>query len=234
MRALIGVVLALLAGTASAATIEDCNALPDGQRLDCYGRVLGVQPSLPEEVKRRTEPCADQIQRYREDEYMRAQRHEPSAPPPHCMVEMNRNREMDAARVRAAAADRERFRRITGEPEMPAPDTVLISPPQTSHAAAPRLAPIEEGAISRRIGCDNGCERSNAYERFSPYLAWAAERERRDPNCLAVETVSLSLSKSTQSEPVFFVTCRGNVIGGAFNTWHTKTELDQFRLSVQP
>lgn len=110
MRALIGVVLALLAGTASAATIEDCNALPDGQRLDCYDRVLGVQPSSPEEVKRRTEPCADQIQRYREDEYMRAQRHEPSMPPPHCMSGPNRDSQEEMAQERAAAVERERNR----------------------------------------------------------------------------------------------------------------------------
>lgn len=155
MHWLVGAVLVLVAETAAAETITNCNALPDGQRLDCYDRVLGVLPPLLDGVNR-AEPCADQIQHWREAEYARIRkRQEPPLPPPPCMVELNRNRQGEMTRARAMAEDRELMRGRSYEAEQARIESVRVcARPEMQEAVL--HGRIVLGMTARELSCSAG------------------------------------------------------------------------------
>ncbi len=90
--------------------------------------------------------------------------------------------------------------------------------------AKPHLAPIEPGAIGDRIGCDEGCTNLNKFEKWQPYLAKAAEVQRRQTKCKSVEYVSVS-QESDPDNPEFWVMCK-NDKGQSYNTFYKKAQID--------
>lgn len=86
------------------------------------------------------------------------------------------------------------------------------------------LAPIAEGAIPLRVGCDVGCDKLNQFERWQPYLARVAELHRKQPKCKMIEYVSVDLD-SSPSDPSFFVTCK-NQKDQSYNSFYTRQQVD--------
>jgi len=91
-------------------------------------------------------------------------------------------------------------------------------------AKEPYLAPIGEGAIPARIGCDEGCDRLNLFERWQPYLHKVVEVHRRQEKCRKVEYVSVS-NESSPDDPVFFVMCE-DAKGRAYNTEYKRSDVE--------
>jgi hypothetical protein len=91
------------------------------------------------------------------------------------------------------------------------------------------IAPIAAGAIPERIGCEEGCDESNKYERWHPYLRKVAEIHRRNEKCQEVEYVSVSTTDGTPDNPVFFVMC-ADKNDKQFNSFYTKSEVDSGRV----
>jgi hypothetical protein len=71
------------------------------------------------------------------------------------------------------------------------------------------IAPIMDGAIPDRIGCDIGCDFLNNFHGWQPYLVRVAEVARRDFSCKRVEYVNISEQDSLVESPRFFVLCAG-------------------------
>lgn len=88
----------------------------------------------------------------------------------------------------------------------------------------PHMAPVEPGAVPARIGCDEGCDRLNLFEKWQPYLSKVVDIHRRQDKCRKVEYVSVSHESDPQS-PIFFVSCE-NAKGDLYNTFYTKTQVD--------
>jgi hypothetical protein len=101
---------------------------------------------------------------------------------------------------------------------------VLVGCGESKKEVRPHLAPVEPGAIGSRIGCDEGCDKLNKFERWQPYLSKAVEVHRRQPKCKRVEYVSVSLD-SDPNNPVFWVMCK-NDKGQSYNTFYKKADID--------
>lgn len=91
-------------------------------------------------------------------------------------------------------------------------------------AVTQHLAPVESGAIPDRIGCAEGCDNLNRFEKWQPYMSKAVEVHRRQVKCKAVEYVSVD-QQSSPDDPTFFVMCR-NDKGQSYNTYYTKAQVD--------
>lgn len=91
-------------------------------------------------------------------------------------------------------------------------------------AGSQHLAPIEPGAVPDRIGCAEGCDNLNRFEKWQPYMSKAVEVHRRQEKCKAVEYVSVDQQSSPES-PTFWVMCR-NDKGQSYNTYYTKAQID--------
>ncbi len=85
-------------------------------------------------------------------------------------------------------------------------------------------APIEDGAIPDRIGCEVGCDKLNKFERWQPYLAKAVEVQRRQEKCKKVEYASVD-HESDPNNPTFWVMC-ANAQGNSYNTFYSKAQID--------
>lgn len=91
------------------------------------------------------------------------------------------------------------------------------------------VAPLADGAIPERIGCDDGCDLLNRYEGWQPYLVRVAEVARRDYSCKRVDYVSVSTESVLLDNPKFFVVCDG-LNGETYTTQHFKKVVDiQYR-----
>lgn len=90
--------------------------------------------------------------------------------------------------------------------------------------AKEHLAPIEDGAIPDRIGCEEGCDKLNKFTAWQPYLSKVAEVQRKQPKCKRVEYVSVDHESDPQN-PEFWVTCK-NEKGQSYNTFYKKAQVD--------
>ncbi|MCY1214810.1 hypothetical protein D9M72_266400 [compost metagenome] len=85
------------------------------------------------------------------------------------------------------------------------------------------VAPIADGAIPVRIGCEIGCDRLNLFSSWYSYLYKVAEIKRRDRRCKQVEWVGVD-HHSNPRDPVFVVMC-GRADGSYFNTEYSLAEV---------